>query len=64
MEAQGSALTNKYAEGYPGRRITGGCEFVDVTENIVFIVLKHCSGAETCQGRQPHSGSQANMACC
>ncbi|EOB8922317.1 TPA: serine hydroxymethyltransferase [Staphylococcus aureus] len=61
MEAQGSVLTNKYAEGYPGRRYYGGCEFVDVTENIAIDRAKALFGAEHVNV-QPHSGSQANMA--
>ncbi|MDG5211398.1 serine hydroxymethyltransferase [Staphylococcus aureus] len=61
MEAQGSVLTNKYAEGYPGRRYYGGCEFVDVTESIAIDRAKALFGAEHVNV-QPHSGSQANMA--
>ncbi|HCY9319263.1 TPA: serine hydroxymethyltransferase [Staphylococcus aureus] len=61
MEAQGSVLTNKYAEGYPGRRYYGGCEFVDVTESIAIDRVKALFGAEHVNV-QPHSGSQANMA--
>ncbi|HGO2378312.1 TPA: serine hydroxymethyltransferase [Staphylococcus aureus] len=61
MEAQGSVLTNKYAEGYPGRRYYGGCEFVDVTESIAIERAKALFGAEHVNV-QPHSGSQANMA--
>lgn len=61
MEAQGSVLTNKYAEGYPGRRYFGGCEFVDVTESIAIDRAKALFGAEHVNV-QPHSGSQANMA--
>ncbi|HGO1540583.1 TPA: serine hydroxymethyltransferase [Staphylococcus aureus] len=61
MEAQGSVLTNKYAEGYPGRRYYGGCEFVDVTESIAIDRAKALFGAERVNV-QPHSGSQANMA--
>ncbi|KFL14569.1 Serine hydroxymethyltransferase [Staphylococcus aureus] len=61
MEAQGSVLTNKYAEGYPGRRYYGGCEFVDVTESIAIDRAKELFGAEHVNV-QPHSGSQANMA--
>ncbi|WP_305100433.1 glutamate--tRNA ligase family protein, partial [Staphylococcus aureus] len=60
-EAQGSVLTNKYAEGYPGRRYYGGCEFVDVTESIAIARAKALFGAEHVNV-QPHSGSQANMA--
>ncbi|HBI0914667.1 TPA: serine hydroxymethyltransferase [Staphylococcus aureus] len=61
MEAQGSVLTNKYAEGYPGRRYYGGCEFVDVTESIAIDRAKALFGAEHVNV-QPHSGSQVNMA--
>ncbi|HDP5873573.1 TPA: serine hydroxymethyltransferase [Staphylococcus aureus] len=61
MEAQGTVLTNKYAEGYPGRRYYGGCEFVDVTESIAIDRAKALFGAEHVNV-QPHSGSQANMA--
>ncbi|MDS9472279.1 serine hydroxymethyltransferase [Sporosarcina pasteurii] len=61
MEAQGSVLTNKYAEGYPGRRYYGGCEHVDVVENIARDRLKEIFGAEYANV-QPHSGAQANMA--
>lgn len=61
MEAQGSVLTNKYAEGYPGRRYYGGCEFVDVTESIAIDRAKALFGAEHVNV-QPHSGSQADMA--
>lgn len=61
MEAQGSVLTNKYAEGYPGNRYYGGCEFVDVAENIARDRLKQLFGAEYANV-QPHSGSSANMA--
>ncbi|NFZ07289.1 serine hydroxymethyltransferase [Staphylococcus aureus] len=61
MEAQGSVLTNKYAEGYPGRRYYGGCEFVDVTESIAIDRAKALFGAEHVNV-QLHSGSQANMA--
>ncbi|HDP4523721.1 TPA: serine hydroxymethyltransferase [Staphylococcus aureus] len=61
MEAQGSVLTNKYAEGYPGRRYYGGCEFVDVTESIAIDRAKALFGAGHVNV-QPHSGSQANMA--
>lgn len=61
MEAQGSVLTNKYAEGYPGRRYYGGCEFVDVTESVAIDRAKALFGAEHVNV-QPHSGSQANMA--
>lgn len=61
MKAQGSILTNKYAEGYPGRRYYGGCEFVDVVENLAIDRVKKLFGAEYANV-QPHSGSQANMA--
>jgi glycine hydroxymethyltransferase len=61
MEAQGSVLTNKYAEGYPAKRYYGGCEWVDVAENIARDRLKQLFGAEY-TNVQPHSGSQANMA--
>ncbi len=60
MEAQGSVLTNKYAEGYPGRRYYGGCECVDVAENIARNRAKQLFGAEHVNV-QPHSGAQANM---
>jgi glycine hydroxymethyltransferase len=61
LEAAGSVLTNKYAEGYPGKRYYGGCEFVDMAENIARDRLKELFGAEYANV-QPHSGSQANMA--
>lgn len=61
MRAQGSILTNKYAEGYPGRRYYGGCEVVDVVENLAIDRAKELFGAEYANV-QPHSGSQANMA--
>ena len=61
MEAQGSLLTNKYAEGYPGRRWYGGCENVDVVEELAIDRLKEIFGAEHANV-QPHSGSQANTA--
>jgi glycine hydroxymethyltransferase len=61
MEAQGSVLTNKYAEGYPGRRWYGGCEHVDVVEQLAIDRVKELFGAEHVNV-QPHSGSQANMA--
>jgi glycine hydroxymethyltransferase len=61
MEAQGSCLTNKYAEGYPGRRWYGGCEHVDVVESLAIARAKELFGAEHANV-QPHSGSQANMA--
>ncbi|HSE64731.1 MAG TPA: serine hydroxymethyltransferase [Thermoanaerobaculia bacterium] len=60
-EAQGSVLTNKYAEGYPGRRYYGGCEFVDKIETLAIERVKKLFGAEHANV-QPHSGSQANMA--
>ncbi|MDX2168565.1 MAG: serine hydroxymethyltransferase [Deltaproteobacteria bacterium] len=61
LEAQGSILTNKYAEGYPGRRYYGGCEHVDVVEQLAIERAKALFGAEHANV-QPHSGSQANMA--
>lgn len=61
LEAAGTVLTNKYAEGYPGKRYYGGCEFVDMAENIARDRLKKLFGAEYVNV-QPHSGSQANMA--
>jgi glycine hydroxymethyltransferase len=61
MEAQGSVLTNKYAEGYPGKRYYGGCEFVDRAEALAIERAKSLFGAEHANV-QPHSGSQANMA--
>lgn len=61
MAAQGSCLTNKYAEGYPGRRYYGGCEFVDVAERLAIDRAKKLFGAEHVNV-QPHSGAQANMA--
>jgi len=61
MAAQGSILTNKYAEGYPGRRYYGGCEFVDVVENLAIERAKAIFGAAYANV-QPHSGSQANTA--
>ncbi|MFN8545892.1 MAG: serine hydroxymethyltransferase [Candidatus Binatia bacterium] len=60
LEAQGSILTNKYAEGYPGKRYYGGCEFVDVVETLAIERAKRLFGAEAANV-QPHSGSQANM---
>ncbi|HXF49727.1 MAG TPA: serine hydroxymethyltransferase [Verrucomicrobiae bacterium] len=60
LEAMGSPLTNKYAEGYPGRRYYGGCEFVDVAENLAIERAKKLFGCEHANV-QPHSGSQANM---
>ena len=61
LEALGSQLTNKYAEGYPGRRYYGGCEFVDVAENLAIERAKQLFGADHANV-QPHSGSQANQA--
>src|ERR687892_1177495 len=61
MEAQGSVLTNKYAEGYPGRRYYGGCENVDVAEQLAIDRVKRLFGAAHANV-QPHSGTQANMA--
>lgn len=61
MEAQGSVMTNKYAEGYPGKRYYGGCEFVDEVETLAINRAKELFGAEYANV-QPHSGSQANMA--
>jgi glycine hydroxymethyltransferase len=61
LEALGSVMTNKYAEGYPGKRYYGGCEFVDVAENLARERVKKLFGAEYANV-QPHSGSQANMA--
>ncbi len=61
LEAAGSVMTNKYAEGYPGRRYYGGCEFVDIAENIARERAKKLFGCEYVNV-QPHSGSQANMA--
>src|SRR5712672_3165624 len=61
LEAQGSVLTNKYAEGYPGKRYYGGCEFVDVAEQLAIDRVKQLFGAEYANV-QPHSGSQANQA--
>ena len=61
MEAQGSQLTNKYAEGYPGKRYYGGCEFVDIAETLALERIKEIYGAEAANV-QPNSGSQANQA--
>lgn len=61
MEAMGSTLTNKYAEGYPGKRYYGGCEFVDVVENLAIDRAKELFGSKFANV-QPHSGAQANMA--
>ena len=61
MAAMGSVLTNKYAEGYPGKRYYGGCQYVDIVEKIAIERAKELFGAE-CANVQPHSGAQANMA--
>ena len=61
LQAQGSVLTNKYAEGYPKKRYYGGCEFVDSSEQLAIDRLKELFGAKFANV-QPHSGSQANMA--
>ena len=61
LQAQGSVLTNKYAEGYPGRRYYGGCEFVDVVEDLARDRAKEVFGAQYANV-QPHSGAQANAA--
>lgn len=61
LEAQGSIMTNKYAEGYPGKRYYGGCEYVDIAENLAIERAKELFGADHANV-QPHSGSQANMA--
>src|SRR5271156_3158065 len=61
LEAAGTVLTNKYAEGYPGRRYYGGCEYVDVIETLARDRAKQLFGAEHANV-QPHAGSQANMA--
>ncbi|MEX2122403.1 MAG: serine hydroxymethyltransferase [Woeseia sp.] len=63
LEAQGSVLTNKYAEGYPGKRYYGGCEFVDVAETLAIERARQLFGADYANV-QPHSGSQANAAAC
>src|SRR5687767_5195522 len=60
LEAAGSVMTNKYAEGYPGKRYYGGCEFVDVAESLAIARAKMLFGAEHVNV-QPHSGAQANM---
>src|SRR5579862_6476221 len=60
LEAAGSVLTNKYAEGYPGKRYYGGCEFVDVAESLAIARAKALFGADHANV-QPHSGAQANM---
>jgi glycine hydroxymethyltransferase len=66
LEAQGSVLTNKYAEGYPNKRYYGGCEFVDIAEQLAIDRVKQLFGAGSTEGMyanvQPHSGSQANQA--
>src|SRR5450432_1870523 len=61
LEAMGSVFTNKYAEGYPGKRYYGGCEFADIVENLARDRAKQLFGAEHANV-QPHAGSQANMA--
>src|SRR5712671_1150821 len=61
LEAQGSVLTNKYAEGYPGKRYYGGCEFVDIAENLAIERAKRLFGCAYANV-QPHSGAQANQA--
>ena len=61
LEAQGSVLTNKYAEGYPGKRYYGGCAYVDIAENLAIQRAKELFGAAYVNV-QPHSGSQANAA--
>ena len=61
MAAQGSQLTNKYAEGYPGKRYYGGCEYVDIVEQLAIDRVKELFGAEHANV-QPNSGSQANQA--
>ena len=61
LEALGTVLTNKYAEGYPGKRYYGGCEFVDVAENLAIARAKQLFGADHANV-QPHSGAQANTA--
>src|SRR3546814_2343581 len=60
MQAQGTQLTNKYAEGYPGKRYYGGCEYVDMVEQLAIDRLKQLFGAEAANV-QPNSGSQANQ---
>jgi glycine hydroxymethyltransferase len=61
MQAQGSVLTNKYAEGYPGKRYYGGCEFVDRAEELAIARVRQLFDADYANV-QPHSGSQANAA--
>src|SRR5438046_4978832 len=63
LEAAGSVMTNKYAEGYPGKRYYGGCEFVDVVERAAISRAKALFGADHANV-QPHSGAQANMSVC
>jgi glycine hydroxymethyltransferase len=63
LAVQGSILTNKYAEGYPGKRYYGGCEYVDIAENLAIMRAKELFSADFANV-QPHSGSQANMAAC
>src|SRR2546425_656874 len=60
LEAAGSVMTNKYAEGYPGKRYYGGCEFVDVAESLAIARAKELFGADHANV-QPHSGAQANI---
>ena len=61
LEAMGSVMTNKYAEGYPGKRYYGGCEFVDVAEQVAIERLTKLFGAKYANV-QPHSGAEANLA--
>src|SRR6058998_1471341 len=61
LEAQGCVMTNKYAEGYPGKRYYGGCEFVDEVESLAIARAKELFGSQHVNV-QPHSGAQANMA--
>ncbi|MCJ7789207.1 MAG: serine hydroxymethyltransferase, partial [Candidatus Atribacteria bacterium] len=61
LEAQGSVLTNKYAEGYPGKKYYGGCKYIDIVENLAIARAKEIFKADHANV-QPHSGSQANMA--
>jgi glycine hydroxymethyltransferase len=61
LQAMGTVFTNKYAEGYPGKRYYGGCEFADVVENLAIDRAKQIFGADHANV-QPHSGAQANMA--
>src|SRR5262245_6683517 len=61
LQATGSVMTNKYAEGYPGKRYYGGCEFVDVAESLAIARARELFGADHANV-QPHSGAQANMA--